>query len=925
LVLPEFQTYSIAFTAIDADSNSSDTLTVPIEVIAFAPTAVISLASQESFFNSFESNTWYNAQSWSQADAPWIVDTNIYYHGNSSLRSPPIANEKNTTVTLHHNTTVPSEVSFYYRTSTEREYDWFSFTIDDGYSPLLQAHGETGWTYFKTALQPGTHTLTWKYQKDYIGSEGLDAVWIDSLAIQPQNAGEFVSSSVNDTLVFHAQVKDDGTVDKYSWFAHNTWHHSDLATFTYIAGSQEYKDTVILRVQDNHKLYAYDTLFLQIDANPPTAVATSHKSSYLYLDTVQLISQNSSDNKGIIDYTWFTNCSNFTCTDSITLLEPSRATYITGTQNTLDTLLLRVTDADKQSAWDTLVFTVYEAPPSLHINHPNYSIYNFATGEFSSAFTADTNWKVLVDPLTNEYAAFCPEPTYPDTFSLVLNMPMIAAENIALRYRFASASPIVLKLQGISSSSTNPYNYFDIQTYNPQYQKMIRSVAPYNQTVQLLCLSYAESLPNHSLFKDYDSLHGAWLEQISIYTDDSSNTITKGINDTLPLFISNLSRHKLTQTQWFMEDNWIDAGSLDTTLILSSYGTDTIIARGYAYQWGYDTLIIHVRPFPPTARIYNDSHTVSVNATINLDARFSSDSLGISEYAWFLECDTIQCKDSIKTTSVDTFYTAGMQEATYFNVLRVQNIKGEYGYDTMQVAVTIPKPIVGLTSRFISSIENFENFTVTTASNFETGGNWDFSLTNPWVVDETGGYNSAKSLRSAPIGNNQSSAIDLNYAFLYPGNLHFYVKTSTERNYDIAYLYVNEVRTKSWHGTNNWQPVSIPVTAASYTFAWRYNKDGSYSAGNDAVWIDSIYFSRDNPSTLPIQDSLTLQATVTGDFVEDSLEWFIEGAWVPSSSTDTTIGFNNPGPKTIKFRAHNQFGASATDSIQVDVVVNIVD
>jgi hypothetical protein len=57
--------------------------------------------------------------------------------------------------------------------------------------------GEVEWTKFEFAIPAGTHTLEWRYVKDAANSRGLDAAFLDNVALP-------------------IAVADDGTVPKLS-------------------------------------------------------------------------------------------------------------------------------------------------------------------------------------------------------------------------------------------------------------------------------------------------------------------------------------------------------------------------------------------------------------------------------------------------------------------------------------------------------------------------------------------------------------------------------------------------------------------------------------------------------------------------------------------------------------------------------------
>ena len=75
----------------------------------------------------------------------------------------------------------PADLSFWYKVSSEADYDFLRFDIDG--TQELAASGSVGWTQFSTTVPAGSHTLRWRYTKDVNTSSGSDAGWIDDVEI----------------------------------------------------------------------------------------------------------------------------------------------------------------------------------------------------------------------------------------------------------------------------------------------------------------------------------------------------------------------------------------------------------------------------------------------------------------------------------------------------------------------------------------------------------------------------------------------------------------------------------------------------------------------------------------------------------------------------------------------------------------------
>ncbi len=118
----------------------------------------------------------------SGGDAPWVVDSSIVQSGTGAMRSGSIVDNQSSTLT----TTVrgPGTLSFYWRVSSEADYDKLYFFVD-GVKQMGAISGEVAWVQVTRSIPAGLHELTWQYHKDGATSSGSDAGWVDSVVMQP--------------------------------------------------------------------------------------------------------------------------------------------------------------------------------------------------------------------------------------------------------------------------------------------------------------------------------------------------------------------------------------------------------------------------------------------------------------------------------------------------------------------------------------------------------------------------------------------------------------------------------------------------------------------------------------------------------------------------------------------------------------------
>jgi PKD repeat protein len=114
-------------------------------------------------------------------DADWYKVTDVYYYGGDSARSGDIGNNQSTTIETSLTVGTPQAVKFYWKVSSEANYDYLKFYIDGVEKTKIA--GNVDWTQVAYNITAGTHTLKWSYIKDIYVSSGSDCGWVDKLEI----------------------------------------------------------------------------------------------------------------------------------------------------------------------------------------------------------------------------------------------------------------------------------------------------------------------------------------------------------------------------------------------------------------------------------------------------------------------------------------------------------------------------------------------------------------------------------------------------------------------------------------------------------------------------------------------------------------------------------------------------------------------
>lgn len=114
--------------------------------------------------------------------APWFAQNRVTHDGLVAAQSGRIgANQQST---LHATVTGPGTVTFWWKVSSEEEYDRLWFTMDS-LNWATWISGEEDWQQFTYPVPAGTHTLRWAYTKDGTVSAGQDAGWLDQVLFTP--------------------------------------------------------------------------------------------------------------------------------------------------------------------------------------------------------------------------------------------------------------------------------------------------------------------------------------------------------------------------------------------------------------------------------------------------------------------------------------------------------------------------------------------------------------------------------------------------------------------------------------------------------------------------------------------------------------------------------------------------------------------
>lgn len=167
---------------------------------------------------------------------------------------------------------------------------------------------------------------------------------------------------------------------------------------------------------------------------------------------------------------------------------------------------------------------------------------------------------------------------------------------------------------------------------------------------------------------------------------------------------------------------------------------------------------------------------------------------------------------------------------------------------------------------------------------------WQSAGAKPWQLSAFEPWEGNYCLQAGLIGDYQNTQFMLDYTSSLDDSISFYLKTSSEQDYDYLMFAIDGVLQGQWSGKTPWTRVAFPVSAGSHNYKWIYLKDVSFTAGLDRCWVDFIALP---PPVLPEVDpgpddticagfNAGLTAAVSG---ADSVRWTSGGDGVFENDT----------------------------------------
>lgn len=127
----------------------------------------------------FETTRFPKSNWTTTGDENWKIDTESSYSGSQSSRSGIIKDGNFSTLLYSCNVTSCDFVGFWKKVSSEPGGDKLQFLIDG--IVVGNWSGSLDWSYQSYPVDPGEHTLEWRYAKNGSFAQGEDCAWIDDI------------------------------------------------------------------------------------------------------------------------------------------------------------------------------------------------------------------------------------------------------------------------------------------------------------------------------------------------------------------------------------------------------------------------------------------------------------------------------------------------------------------------------------------------------------------------------------------------------------------------------------------------------------------------------------------------------------------------------------------------------------------------
>ena len=161
--------------------------------------AIIGIVEEDWETNNFTKYPWVQGSS-----SAWTINSISPYDGLHDAKSGSITDTDTSSFHIAFSVLVDDSISFYKKVSSELNYDYLTFYIDD----IAQGKwsGEEAWSRSVYPVTTGIHTFLWSYEKDYSTIGGADRAWVDDIifpaVVNPSASIKGLNENANSLVCF---------------------------------------------------------------------------------------------------------------------------------------------------------------------------------------------------------------------------------------------------------------------------------------------------------------------------------------------------------------------------------------------------------------------------------------------------------------------------------------------------------------------------------------------------------------------------------------------------------------------------------------------------------------------------------------------------------------------------------------------------
>ena len=260
---------------------------------------IIGMVAEDWETDSFTKFPWTNG-----GNKAWTITGVNPFEGSFSAVSGNVSDQQSSWVYVTYTSASDDSISFYFKTSSEQDYDFLDFFIDN----TLQGQwsGENPWARVSFPVTAGTHIYKWIYQKDVFASGGSDQAGLDFI-IFPAPVVPWITIKPEDTICAGNTCTLQATVNQYDslrWFTYGdgSFTNAVIAEPVYNPGSND-----IIRGRADLRLTAFSrygrnikTMRLTIARLPVAEISVFPKDTVCEWQTISL----TADTTNVHSYLW---------------------------------------------------------------------------------------------------------------------------------------------------------------------------------------------------------------------------------------------------------------------------------------------------------------------------------------------------------------------------------------------------------------------------------------------------------------------------------------------------------------------------------------------------------------------------------------------------------------------------------------------